>query len=176
MLAFLINSDCLTDMEILELKEGITSRFDVEFVEDQKIEENSNFPTKYVNTLRSGENIEFEGDVVILNDMKPGSKVLSKSNTVVMGDINAGAKVVAGGNVFVMGKIEGFVHAGAEGNEFAYVVAGNLNPKILQIADNIAEAPDDEENYESESEISPEIAFVSNGRIVIESYLSKLDK
>ncbi|NJB06367.1 septum site-determining protein MinC, partial [Clostridioides difficile] len=34
----------------------------------------------------------------------------------------------------------------------------------------------DEENYESESEISPEIAFVSNGRIVIESYLSKLDK
>ncbi|HBG4928258.1 TPA: septum site-determining protein MinC [Clostridioides difficile] len=171
-----INSDCLTDMEILELKEGITSRFDVEFVEDQKIEENSNFPTKYVNTLRSGENIEFEGDVVILNDMKPGSKVLSKSNTVVMGDINAGAKVVAGGNVFVMGKIEGFVHAGAEGNEFAYVVAGNINPKILQIADNIAEAPDDEENYESESEISPEIAFVSNGRIVIESYLSKLDK
>ena len=52
-----INSDCLTDMEILELKEGITSRFDVEFVEDQKIEENSNFPTKYVTTLRSGENI-----------------------------------------------------------------------------------------------------------------------
>lgn len=32
-----INSDCLTDMEILELKEGITSRFDVEFVEDQKL-------------------------------------------------------------------------------------------------------------------------------------------
>lgn len=171
-----INSDYLTDIEILELKEDITSRFDVEFVEDQKIEENNNFQTKYVNTLRSGENIEFDGDVVILNDMRPGSKVISKLNTVVMGDINAGAKVVAGGNVFVMGKIEGFVHAGSEGNEFAYVVAGNLNPKILQIAENIAEAPDEEENYEKQEDVNPEIAFVSSGRIVIESYLSKLDK
>lgn len=29
-----INSDCLIDMEILEFKEGIIFRFDVEFVED----------------------------------------------------------------------------------------------------------------------------------------------
>ena len=46
-------------------------------------------------------------------------------------------------------------------------------PKVLQIADNIAEAPDDDESNQEIKEISPEIAFVSEGRIVIESYLPK---
>ena len=52
----------------------------------------------------------------------------------------------------VMGSVSGFIHAGAHGNKNAYVVAGNLNPKVLQIAGNIAEAPDDE-NYEENKSI-----------------------
>ncbi len=107
--------------------------------------------------------------------MKPGSQINSKGNTVVMGNISSGARVVAGGNVIVMGSVTGFIHAGAMGNENAYVVANYLNPKVLQIADNMAEAPDDD-SFEDEKEISPEIAFVSKGRIVIESYLSKTIK
>ena len=79
------------------------------------------------------------------------------------------------GNVIVMGSVSGFIHAGAHGNKNAYVVAGNLNPKVLQIAGNIAEAPDDE-NYEGNKQNIPEIAFVSNDIIVIESYLPKTIK
>lgn len=46
--------------------------------------------------------------------------------------------------------------------------------KILQIADNIAEAPDDEyEESKNDKIIIPEIAFVSKDRIVIESFLPK---
>ena len=71
--------------------------------------------------------------------------------------------------------VSGFIHAGAHGNKNAYVVAGNLNPKVLQIAGNIAEAPDDE-NYEGNKQNIPEIAFVSNDIIVIESYLPKTIK
>lgn len=171
-----INCNYLSDIQILELKHDITSRFDIEFVEDEVQLELSNFQTKYVSNLRSGENIDFDGDVVVMKDMKPGSQINSKGNTVVMGDINSGARVVAGGNVIVMGSVTGFIHAGALGNENAYVVANHLNPKILQIANNIAEAPDDDDVYEKEKEISPEIAFVSKGRIVIESYSSKTIK
>ena len=166
-----INCDYLSDIQMLELKHDITSRFDIEFVEEEEKIKKHNFQTKYVSNLRSGEKIEFDGDVVVMKDMKPGSQINSKGNTVVMGDINSGARVVAGGNVIVMGKVNGFVHAGAEGNQNAYVVANYLNPKILQIANNIAEAPDDEN--EKESSINPEIAFVSKGMIVIEDYLSK---
>lgn len=166
-----INCDYLSDIQMLELKHDITSRFDIEFVEEEDEIKNHNFQTKYVSNLRSGEKIEFDGDVVVMKDMKPGSQINSKGNTVVMGDINSGARVVATGNVIVMGKVNGFVHAGSEGNENAYVVANYLNPKILQIANNIAEAPDDEN--EKENLINPEIAFISKGMIVIEDYSSK---
>ena len=170
-----INCDYLSDIQMLELKHDITSRFDIEFIEEDEELKRSNFQTKYVSNLRSGENIEFDGDVVVMKDMKPGSQINSKGNTVVMGDISSGARVVAGGNVIVMGSVTGFIHAGAMGNENAYVVANYLNPKVLQIADNMAEAPDDD-SFEDKKEISPEIAFVSKGRIVIESYLSKTIK
>ena len=170
-----INCDYLSDIQMLKLKHDITSRFDIEFIEEDEELKCSNFQTKYVSNLRSGENIEFDGDVVVMKDMKPGSQINSKGNTVVMGNISSGARVVAGGNVIVMGSVTGFIHAGAMGNENAYVVANYLNPKVLQIADNMAEAPDDD-SFEDEKEISPEIAFVSKGRIVIESYLSKTIK
>ena len=172
-----INCDYLSDIQIMEIKHDITTRFDVEFIEEQ-VESNTiiDFRTKYVNNLRSGECIEFEGDVVVMADMKPGSQITSSLNTVIMGDINSGARVMAGGNVIVMGVVKGFIHAGANGNNQAYVVARNINSKVLQIADNIAEAPDDDNNYEKEKDTIPEIAFVSNGRIVIESYLPKVIK
>ena len=170
-----INCECLSDIEIMMLKDDISSKFDVEFIEEYKKKEVTTFKTKYITNLRSGENIEFDGDVIVMTDMKSGSQVSATYNVVVMGDISSGARVVANGNVTVMGSVFVFIHAGANGNKNAYVVAKNLNPKILQIAGNIAEAPDDE-NHEQNIQNIPEIAFVSNDIIVIESYLPKNDK
>ena len=170
-----INCDYLSDIQIMMLKDDISSRFDVEFIEEIPIKKQKSFKTKYVNNLRSGENVEFDGDIIVMTDMKSGSQVSSTCNVVVMGDVSSGARVVANGNVIVMGSVLGFIHAGANGNENAYAVAGNLNPKVLQIAKNIAEAPD-EENYENNKDNGPEIAFVSNGTMVIENYLPKTIK
>lgn len=169
---YAIDCNCLTDIQLINIKEDILSRFDVEFVEEEHIKiNNAKVRTKYVNNLRSGENIEFDGDVIVMTDMKSGSQVSSTSNVVVMGNVSSGARVVAHGNVIVMGSVKGFIHAGANGNEHAYAVAKDLAPKVLQIAENIAEAPDDD--YEEEKEVGPEIAFVSEGTMVIESYLPK---
>ena len=171
-----INCEYLSDIQIIMLKDDISSKFDVEFIEEEENKkEITTFKTKYVNNLRSGENIEFDGDVIVMTDMKSGSQVSATCNVVVMGDISSGARVVARGNVTVMGSVSGFIHAGANGNKNAYVVAGNLNPKVLQIAGNIAVAPDDENN-ESNKQNRPEIAFISNDTLVIESYLPKTIK
>ena len=170
-----INCDYLSDIQIMMLKDDISSRFDVEFIEEIPIKKQKSFKTKYVNNLRSGENVEFDGDIIVMTDMKSGSQVSSTCNVVVMGDVSSGARVVANGNVIVMGSVLGFIHAGANGNENAYAVAGNLNPKVLQIAKNIAEAPDDE-TYENNKQNGPEIAFVSNGTMVVENYLPKTIK
>jgi len=171
-----INCEYLSDIQIIMLKDDISSKFDVEFIEEEENKkEITTFKTKYVNNLRSGENIEFDGDVIVMTDMKSGSQVSATCNVVVMGDISSGARVVARGNVTVMGSVSGFIHAGSNGNKNAYVVAGNLNPKVLQIAGNIAVAPDDEIN-ESNKQNRPEIAFISNDILVIESYLPKIIK
>lgn len=169
-----INCDYLNDVHMMMIEEAITSKFDIEFVEDDKQTYINTFETKYVDAMRSGENVVFDGDVVVMSDMNSGSQVSSTRNVVVMGNIYSGAKVVANGNIVVMGEIRGFVHAGAKGNNSAYVIANSLCPKILQIAENIAEAPDDDhEDDKSDKRVIPEIAFVSKDRIVIESFLPK---
>lgn len=170
-----INCNYLTDIQIMQIKEDIACRFDVEFVEDDEDTKRQlsvkSYMTKYISNMRSGDNIQFDGDVVVMGDMKPGSQILTTGNVVVMGDVVSGCKIVAYGNVTVMGKLEGFIHAGAYGNTNSYIVSNNLNPKILKIAQYIAEAPDDESSNNRNSK--PEIAFVNNNMIVIESYESK---
>ena len=166
-----INYNHLSDIELLQLKEDITSRFDIEFIEEEIKIPYAHNGTKYVNNMRSGENVEFEGDIVVMGDMKPGCQIIATGSAVVMGNISPGAKVIAYGNVVVMGKVEGFIHAGAKGNKNAYIVANNLKPMVLKIANYIAEAPEGE--YESIDYINPEIAFMNNEMIVIENYLPK---
>lgn len=166
--------DCkyLSDIQIMQLKEDITSKFDIEFIEESKqLKSYEDYRTKYISNMRSGDNIEFEGDVVVMNDMKPGCQVITTGNVVVMGNVSTGAKVIANGNVVVMGKVEGFIYAGAKGNTSAYIVSNYFNPKVLKIASYIAEAPE-EDCLESKS-INPEIAFISNDIIVIEDYFPK---
>lgn len=99
-------------------------------------------------TLRSGQSISYNGDVVII------------------GDVNAGAEVIAEGNVIVLGALRGLVHAGAMGNREAVVCALEFSPVQIRIADVIARSPE-----QSISTPVPEIARIKNNSIVIESLL-----
>lgn len=106
--------------------------------------------TKFVRgTLRSGQLVQFEGNIVIL------------------GDVNPGAEIMASGNIVVMGTLRGVAHAGADGNKEAFVAALNLHPSLLRIADVIARSPDE---YAGSHNI-PEIAFVKDDCIIIETFL-----
>ncbi len=97
-------------------------------------------------TVRSGQRIEYDGDVLII------------------GDVNPDAYVIASGNIIVMGTLRGIVHAGANGDETAVVMALKLKPQQLRIASYITRSPDEpagEPEY-------PEKAFVENQQIFIE--------
>lgn len=102
-------------------------------------------------TLRSGQRINYPGNVVIV------------------GDVNPGAEVAAQGNIIVMGHLRGIAHAGSNGNQEAFVVAYHLEPTQLRIADLIARAPDDV----FEKPKGPEMARIADGVVLIEPYLSK---
>lgn len=104
----------------------------------------------YRGTLRSGQLLKFHGNIVVIGDANPGSEI------------------VASGNIVVLGTIRGIVHAGATGNKDAVIVAFNLQPTQLRIADVITRPP--EEKVVSKA-VLPEIAFVKDSIVYIEYYL-----
>lgn len=104
----------------------------------------------YRGTVRSGQLISYDGNLVVL------------------GDVNPGGEIEVTGNVIVMGSLRGVVHAGADGNREAIVAALNLEPTQLRIADIITRSPDEKEN---KSTYIPEIAYVKDETVYIERFL-----
>ena len=100
-------------------------------------------------TLRSGQLIQYKGDVVIV------------------GDVNPGAHIKAGGSVIIMGTMRGIVQAGANGDYGAFIVAYKMQPTQLRIGDIITRSPDGLGSKYN----NPEIAMVKQGMIVVEPYL-----
>jgi len=81
--------------------------------------------TIHQGTLRSGDHLQVEGSVLLL------------------GDVNPGARVSAAGDVRVWGRLRGVAHAGCEGNRQARIVALQLRPLQLRIAEAVARGPED---------------------------------
>jgi septum site-determining protein MinC len=98
-------------------------------------------------TLRSGQAVRHDGDVIVL------------------GDVNPGAEVVAAGHIVVMGALKGLAHAGCTGNREAFVTAVRLRPTQLRIAGVVGRAPDQDESAQP----APEVARLVDDRIVIEA-------
>lgn len=94
--------------------------------------------------LRSGQNITFDGHVLVF------------------GDVNPGAEIIASGFIMVMGSLRGTAHAGVSGDENSWVMAYRLQPTQLRIANCITRAPDEEPQ-------GPEIAKIQEGVIVCEA-------
>lgn len=98
-------------------------------------------------------------------NLRSGQVLDVETSIIVIGDINNGAKVVSKGNIIILGSLKGTAFAGASGNEHAFVVALDMNPMQIRIADVIARAPDKPaKNVVKEAKI----AFIEEGNIYIE--------
>ena len=75
-------------------------------------------------TLRSGQVLEFDGNVVIIGDCHPGSEIK------------------ATGDITVWGVLGSIAHAGAKGNRDAKIRALKMNAVQLRIADCYSRRPD----------------------------------
>ncbi len=116
-------------------------------LEDKLLELSNRTGQFYKGTLRSGTVAEFETSVII------------------MGDVNNGARVVSKGNIIILGALKGTACAGATGNTNAFVVALDMSPLQIRIADIIARSPDKPLKDEVKE---AKIAFLEEGNIYIE--------
>lgn len=104
-------------------------------------------------TLRSGQNVRFDGNVVVV------------------GDVNPGAEVIASGDIVVMGVLRGLAHAGATGRRDALVAAFRLQPTQLRIGEFISRPPEGDPGGHGDV---PEIARIGDGTVIIEPYFDDL--
>ena len=143
--------------EEVRSEETISTDEFAEDVEDmaevkRQMKENEKLPTLYVQrTLRSGQSLKSDGNVVII------------------GDVNPGAEIVAKGDITVWGVLGGIAHAGSEGNSYSRIRALKLHAIQLRIADVFARRPDTVNiPYVQKSDsFTPEEARVSSKHIVI---------
>ena len=153
-----------TDFESLAVNEGIlkteeASKYillDTGDVLPKGVEENSvnteSLPTLYINqTLRSGQTVSYEGNILIIGDAHPGSEI------------------VATGDITVGGIVGGIAHAGSMGNITSKVRALKLNAIQLRIAGLYARRNDtlNVPYVQKTNEFTPEEAQIEDGKIVI---------
>lgn len=103
-------------------------------------------------------------DVWHRGTVRSGQVLTAEGNLIVLGDSNPGSELVAGGNILVMGTARGMLHAGAKGNREAFVTAARLLPTQIRIADVISRRPDGEGDAK---EFCPEFAEIRDGKICI---------
>ncbi len=152
------------DFERLAASEGLLSNEDVSKyilldtgeVLPQGAEEHSKdtkeLPTLYLNqTLRSGQTVTFEGNILIIGDAHPGSEIIAE------------------GDITVWGILGGIAHAGSKGNVTSKVRALKLNAIQLRIAGLYARRNDtlNVPYVQKTNEFTPEEAQIEDGKIVI---------
>lgn len=105
----------------------------------------------YHGTVRSGQIVEHEGDIVVI------------------GDVNPGAQVLATGDIYVMGTLRGLAHAGCDGNERAIIAAVFFQPTQLRICDVISRSPDLTREQQREMQgTEMEFAYLRDGQMAVD--------
>lgn len=121
---------------------------------DKEVEEYelTKLPTLYLKqTLRSGQTMSYDGNIVLIGDAHPGSEIIAK------------------GDITIWGVLGGIAHAGARGNDFARIRALKINAIQLRISGFYARRPDSINIpfIQRTNEFTPEEARVVNREIAI---------
>ena len=150
---------CILDEEPPKVEPAPQSDAEEDFFED---EYSDIYPGEnafiYKGSLKSGQDISIEKSIVILGDVKPGANVTSS------------------GSIFVLGELRGNANAGSEGDKKAIIMALELDPIQLKIADTVGVSPDAEKGERIKvkkkkflaprDDKSAEVAYLENGHIV----------
>lgn len=165
MLILRIDLNLLNEKNVEELKDALLTKIGLKDIVFEDLEKET-----VINTSQKENKVftgVYEGKTkFIRKTVRSGQSINYKGNIVIIGDINSGAEVYATGNVVVLGRVRGKVSAGTNGNNKAIIAAFLLQPELLKISNVIAMSPEETEkpNY-------PELAKVKDGTIIVEPYL-----
>jgi len=88
--------------------------------------------------------------------VRSGVEIRHPGTIVILGDLNPGGAVIADGDILIWGRLRGVAHAGASGNRDCRIMALQMEPTQLRIADAVARAP-----QTPPAQFYPEVAYVT---------------
>ncbi len=132
-------------------------------------------------TLLSGSAIAAQplADALYLQmTVRSGVEIRHPGSVIILGDLNPGGIVVADGDILVWGRLRGIAHAGAGGNRECLIMAVQMEPTQLRIADAVARAPEKSpmQFYPEVAHITPEGIRISKASDFSRSQLSRINQ
>lgn len=97
-----------------------------------------------------------EEPLYIQMTLRSGTEIRHNGTVIVMGDLNPGSTIVAEGDILVWGRLRGIAHAGCKGNARCLIMALQMEPTQIRIAECVARAPEN-----PPAQFFPEVAYVS---------------
>ncbi len=94
--------------------------------------------------------------------VRSGVEIRHRGSVIILGDVNPGGIVVADGDILIWGRLRGVAHAGAQGNSECTIMALQMEPTQLRIADALARAPE-----KSPTQLDAEVAYMTTQGIRI---------
>ncbi|MDZ7965496.1 MAG: septum site-determining protein MinC [Nostoc sp. DedSLP03] len=88
--------------------------------------------------------------------VRSGVEIRHPGTVILLGDLNPGGIVIADGDIIIWGRLRGIAHAGAGGNSECLIMALQMEPTQLRIADAVARAPE-----KPPMQFFPEVAHIT---------------
>ena len=88
--------------------------------------------------------------------VRSGVEIRHPGTVIILGDINPSGIVIADGDILIWGRLRGVAHAGAGGNRESLIMALQMEPTQLRIADAVARSPE-----KTITNFFPEVAHIT---------------
>jgi septum site-determining protein MinC len=110
--------------------------------------------------------------------VRSGVEIRHPGTVIILGDINPGGIVVADGDIIIWGRLRGVAHAGAKGNRESLIMALQMEPTQLRIADAVARAPEKlpSQFFAEVAHITPQGIRIAKATDFSRSQLSKINQ
>ncbi|WP_267383763.1 septum site-determining protein MinC [Cyanobacterium sp. uoEpiScrs1] len=89
--------------------------------------------------------------------VRSGVTICHPGSIIIRGDVNPGGEIISDGDILIWGYLRGVAHAGAKGNSKCCIMALQMQPTQLRIAELVARAPSRTPEF-----FNPEVAYITS--------------
>ena len=165
----------LSDQEERQIVNTITanSNLNVVCIMGKNEETNRNY-VKALQKLSYHQQVMENAGQFYKGTLKDGQMLETENSVIVLGDVYPGASIISNKDIVILGGLYGQAYAGGNGEDGHFVVALEMSPEKLKIGDFKYKTSEKQSKWGIKPKIQPKIAYVQDGRVVIEPITKEL--